>query len=147
MPLLSSPPSFAKLLALYAIAGATILVVGIIGVFFLPSHGESDAAFYSIVVVAVIAGTAAWSWAETYLSKPQNRPAIELPFMVQSSLSPVWAMAAGATIMFSVSATRTNTESPSNVVTDREIDFSEVATRVSIVSVESVSTESVSSED
>ena len=120
----SSLSNWFKLLALCFIAGATVFVVAVIGVFLLPPHGESDAAFYSILVVAVIAGTAAWSWAETFLSKAENRSAIELPFMVQSSLNPVWAMAAGATIMLSSSAASAQTNSASRVVTERQVRFS-----------------------
>lgn len=71
-----------RLLALYFIAGATVFVVAVVGVFFFPAHGESDPAIYSIVVFAVIAGSAAWSWAESLLFKPAPSPELAI-VMVQ----------------------------------------------------------------
>src|SRR5690242_18029669 len=61
--------SLSKLFALYAVSGAAVVTVAIVGVFFVPSHGDSASSFYWIVIPAILAGNAAWVWLDTRLAR------------------------------------------------------------------------------
>lgn len=120
----SSLPSWQTLLALYAVAALTIIGVSAIGISVTPSNGKSDSAFYGILFVAVIAAIIAWNLTEKVLSKTASSVATVLPFMVQNSFSPAWAMAAGATIMISMRSPAIGTAWAANTVIEQTIDFS-----------------------
>lgn len=117
-------PSWRTLLALYAVAALTIISVSAIGISVTPSKGKSDSAFYGILFVAVIVAIVAWNLTEKALSKTASSVATVLPFMVQSSFSPAWAMAAGATMMISMKLPAVGTAWAVNTVIEQTIDFS-----------------------
>jgi len=120
----SSPSSWQTLLALYAVAALTIISVSAIGISVTPSRGKSDSAFYGVLFVAVIAAIIVWNLTEKALSKTASSVANVLPFMVQSSFSPAWAIAAGATMMISMRSPAPGTAWGANTVIEQTIDFS-----------------------
>lgn len=120
----SSLSSWQALLALYAVALLTILGVAAIGISVTPSEGKSDSAFSGILFVAVIAALIAWDLTDKALSKTASRVATMFPFMVQSSFSPAWAMAASATIIISTESPAVGTAWAVNTVIEQTIDFS-----------------------
>lgn len=124
MPRSSSLHSWQSLFVLYAASALAIIGVSAVGIGITPSKGKSDSAFYGILVVALIVALIAWHLTEKVLRKSSS-VVTALPFMVQTQFSPVWAVAAGATIMFSAKSSAGIAWGNTTVI-EQTVDFSKV---------------------